>query len=551
MFHAPSGTRFVKRVAVPTTTSKTRIATLLPLLLLLCSASLQAQWKEISSAVDYAEFSPQPPFTYHVTRVDLTDPSVAVVASSESERGAIVTAYAKRIDAIAAVNGDYFDEQMRPIGIAVGSCGTWKGRGSSQRKEAFIAAGDHKVAIIEGADVASSGIPEWTRFGVSGWPMLVRDCKALSAAELPGSDAFTRAPHPRTAVGLSNDGTKFYLVVADGVSGNSAGVTLADLGAFMQSQLNVCSAVNLDGGGSSAMAIGGKLVTSPSGGQQRVVANHIAVVDSSNLPSCTSSGANAPRVVANADFWGDVREITGRGTAAGASFTIPLRRAGISGLRVGDVALDSGVLFGMIRLQRLQYGVAVSGIVPLLAGDAARVSAALRSVDGKLVTLDSAENGSLTWGVFYGSASSSDAAHAIRQITDALKLTTEPSSKRVDPLLSSAAKVGGAMAHASGQTLRVTIPLPATVSIDKTAMPPLFGASELSLQKNGRAIAMTGVIIVPSSRAEAAKATLADARIRVTDSSAWPAASGYTAMAVAGRGAGDTLVRAVVAAVGR
>ena len=61
-----------------------------------------------------------------------------------------------------------------------------------------------------------------------GWPMIVRDCHALTSAELPGSDGFTRSPHARTAVGESKDGTTVYFVVV-----NAPGVTLGQLAAWM------------------------------------------------------------------------------------------------------------------------------------------------------------------------------------------------------------------------------------------------------------------------------------------------------------------------------
>jgi len=126
---------------------------------------------------------------------------------------------------------------------------------------------------------------------VSGWPLIVNDCAALPAAQLPGSDAFTRAPHPRTAAGLTRDGKTLYFVVADGRRTGVPGMTLAQLASFMADRLNVCTAMNFDGGGSSAMWVRDRIVNRPSDGVERKVADHLAVVFSTDLPDC-----NAPDV---------------------------------------------------------------------------------------------------------------------------------------------------------------------------------------------------------------------------------------------------------------
>ena len=47
----------------------------------------------------------------------------------------------------------------------------------------------------------------------------------------------------------------------------------------MREKLDVCSALNLDGGGSTEMVVEGEIVNQPSDGNERVVANHLAVVN--------------------------------------------------------------------------------------------------------------------------------------------------------------------------------------------------------------------------------------------------------------------------------
>lgn len=69
--------------------------------------------------------------------------------------------------------------------------------------------------------------------------------------------------NPRTAIGIRKDGV-ILLVVVDGHRHSaSVGLTIEELRKLMAS-LGAVDAVNLDGGGSSAMAIHGRLVNSPS-----------------------------------------------------------------------------------------------------------------------------------------------------------------------------------------------------------------------------------------------------------------------------------------------
>jgi exopolysaccharide biosynthesis protein len=78
-------------------------------------------------------------------------------------------------------------------------------------------------------------------------------------------------------VGVDKDGN-YLLVVADGRrSLQSVGLTLNEMGSTMLS-LGAVNAINFDGGGSSAMAINGKLVNRPSDGYERQISNAMMVV---------------------------------------------------------------------------------------------------------------------------------------------------------------------------------------------------------------------------------------------------------------------------------
>lgn len=262
-------------------------------LLFTAATSAFAEWKSVGPAVDYRLFK-KGSLGAHVSRVDLTSDAVRVVVSTEEDRGLRVGEFAKRRNTIVAINADYFTEAMDPIGLTVGACGRWEKTKDTQR-EGVIAFGDARIEIYKPADVVEPPEP-WIEQAVSGWPMIVRQCEALSAARLPGSDRFTRSPHPRTAVGLSEDETLMYLVVVEGRRPGVPGATLAELATFMREELDVCTAINLDGGGSSAMAVRGEIVNWTSDGSERRVVNHIGVVAAADFPRCEAQAVVGPSV---------------------------------------------------------------------------------------------------------------------------------------------------------------------------------------------------------------------------------------------------------------
>lgn len=274
----------------------TRKALLFVAALVLFAPLALADWTPVAPGVDYQEFAGEH-MDVHVARIDLTNDALMVVSTGETERGTTVSDYAKKNKALVAINADYFDAKFHPIGLTVGPCGQWQGTKDTAR-EGVVAVGWGRALIQKQADVFDP-VEEWVCAAVSGWPLIVNQCTPLTAKELPGSDAFTRAPHPRTAVGLSKDGTTMYFVVADGRRTGIPGLTLAELAEFMSKELGTCTAMNLDGGGSSAMWVGDRLVNRPSDGVERRVADHLAVVVAEEYAGCptpaeTTTTATAP-----------------------------------------------------------------------------------------------------------------------------------------------------------------------------------------------------------------------------------------------------------------
>lgn len=101
-------------------------------------------------------------------------------------------------------------------------------------------------------------------------PMLMRDGVSLvepgsdpegfSAGERQFDSDITEGRYPRAALGVTP--THLIAVVCEGRADHEAGLNLAELAAAM-ADLGAVDAINLDGGGSASLVVGGELVNSP------------------------------------------------------------------------------------------------------------------------------------------------------------------------------------------------------------------------------------------------------------------------------------------------
>ena len=92
--------------------------------------------------------------------------------------------------------------------------------------------------------------------------------------------------HPRTALGITRDNKEVILVTIDGRTSSFTGVSQKELGEIMIS-LGAYEAINLDGGGSTAMILRPKgdetrkIVNNLSGGTERSLMNGLGIVNTS------------------------------------------------------------------------------------------------------------------------------------------------------------------------------------------------------------------------------------------------------------------------------
>jgi len=220
------------------------------------------------------------------------DPATARVAFVAAKGLEKTSAVAGRTKAVAAVNGGYFTREGKPLGILkIGG-------------EALSTAtgGRGAVGITEKGEFvwkrleAGSDWPE-ARDAMGGVPLLVEDGKIPDMAQERAAHLVAR--HPRTAIGVTKE-KKVLLVVVDGRTREAAGMSCEELAKLMLG-LGCSWALNLDGGGSSALWVRGKpeggIVNRPSdAGGERAVANAVVVLAKDVIAAEGVEGAWRPRI---------------------------------------------------------------------------------------------------------------------------------------------------------------------------------------------------------------------------------------------------------------
>ncbi|MFN2524686.1 MAG: phosphodiester glycosidase family protein [Actinomycetota bacterium] len=158
------------------------------------------------------------------------------------------------------------------------------------------------------AEIATLLPAEQVNFGWSfGWPGILDSIGGnptlieggvIAAGNVTGEGGFF-ARHPRSGVGTTPDG-RVLLVAVDGRQpGYSVGMTLQEFAELFAS-LGADWALNLDGGGSTAMVVNGTLVNRPSSGYERAVSSALLVLPGSDPGETYSSQPPTPSPTASA-----------------------------------------------------------------------------------------------------------------------------------------------------------------------------------------------------------------------------------------------------------
>lgn len=227
------------------------------------------------------------PLVIHTITIDLTAPDIRfLVTPTEPGTGIAArttSAFLREFGVQVAINGSFFEpfrarapwdyyphagDRVRVNGLAISNSTAY-----SEPDEGW------PMLCIAGGRVTidHTFCPPETTQALAGNRLLVENGAPVRHADT--------SRHPRTAVALSAEGTKLFLVVVDGRQRRySEGVTLAELSDIIL-ELGADMAINLDGGGSSTMVAAGprgpELLNAPIHTgipmRQRPVANHLGI----------------------------------------------------------------------------------------------------------------------------------------------------------------------------------------------------------------------------------------------------------------------------------
>jgi hypothetical protein len=229
----------------------------------------------------WTDGNPAAPVRIRLIRIDLTSSEIALYATKEADRGLTTTDYAARVGAQVAINGDAFAVNgYVPRGLAMGDSSVWSNTADDARSAVFHLrrVGERTIAgIVADSVITPADLPEGTEGVISGRPLLVRQSQ-VAADQIDCNDPVSIDCQlaPRTALAVSADGNTLWLAVVDGWQSASWGMTLPDLAEFLR-QRGAAMAMALDGGSSSTLVLDGTVISSPSDGVERNVANHLAV----------------------------------------------------------------------------------------------------------------------------------------------------------------------------------------------------------------------------------------------------------------------------------
>jgi uncharacterized protein YigE (DUF2233 family) len=119
--------------------------------------------------------------------------------------------------------------------------------------------------------------PPDVQHAIQGGPLLVRNGEVFIPYDWEGfTPGFFRIRTARSAIGITRAG-KILFVAVDARSQQSSGMNLPELGALMQS-VGARDAMNLDGGGSSTLVVGGRVVTAVPRGGERMVSSMVVAL---------------------------------------------------------------------------------------------------------------------------------------------------------------------------------------------------------------------------------------------------------------------------------
>lgn len=247
-------------------------------------------WKPIFLGVELCQgstASPRP-VQMRAVRVDLREPSLDLLVTPSNGRAPkdtnarTTTEFLAEFKCQVAINGSFFSPLATRPGDPQDISGLSVSRGDlysrANRFDALLLSKDRRAWV----DTAPIDPKE-------AYNALAGDTTLLLNGEYSLKPTDTRpivvVRHPRSTVGVSRDGRYLILMTIDGRQpGYSEGASKPEAAAWLK-RLGAWDAINLDGGGSTTLAVEGpdgrpEIINRPSGpppGVQRRVANHLGV----------------------------------------------------------------------------------------------------------------------------------------------------------------------------------------------------------------------------------------------------------------------------------
>jgi hypothetical protein len=270
-------------------------------------ALLEERWTDVRPGVRHLVHR-DGTFAYHVVTIDLRAPGLRVRSTAESvalpsegdrrrgHRWTRTSTWARREGAAVAINANYYDltRWRSACGLVVSEGQRWRSTYQDRRLDCFASAGFAEegglVSFFDSRAMRKGGeLASWMSVVVSGSPALLREGALLNDQH----PRHARFRNPRTAIGLSKDGATLFLMVVDGREGSAQGMTCREVATTLRA-LGAWNAINLDGGGSSALFIdaeGG--VVNHTGEPERPVVNHLGFFfEDSPTPAANPRGAS-------------------------------------------------------------------------------------------------------------------------------------------------------------------------------------------------------------------------------------------------------------------
>jgi len=230
----------------------------------------------LASPVSYrVEIRSEPrPLRIHVLQIDLADKSNELAVEAGEDPDGAGPAEAQLVDPlelsrkgrlIAAINGNAWANLPATAGdaaptayLAGGPCNVlgWLLRDGLQKSPLEKSVWSFWLDEEGTGHIGSLSEAVPALLAISGFGGLLRSGVVLPKAGGP--------LHPRTALGLEGTGRQLTLVVVDGrQAGFSEGMSERELAELMK-ELGCVDSLNLDGGGSTVMIEGGKILNNPS-----------------------------------------------------------------------------------------------------------------------------------------------------------------------------------------------------------------------------------------------------------------------------------------------